>query len=168
VAIALALEPGDRYQTAREMGRALSDGAYGIAVQERHSPARSAPATQATKLLTSDRALADTVGRRAGGAEVADAGAVTPRTPRRGPPRVSAPVVADAGAGVARARRGGRRRGRGLLLGLLGLLVLAGAIVAVALATAPAPTRVTLRHVVYSDVQRASSALRELVEKNTK
>src|SRR5438105_14373877 len=36
VAIALALEPGNRYHSAREMGRALSDGAHGIAPATRH------------------------------------------------------------------------------------------------------------------------------------
>src|SRR5262245_59860714 len=34
VAISLALDPRDRYQTAREMGRALSDGANGLAPGE--------------------------------------------------------------------------------------------------------------------------------------
>src|SRR5712692_3427068 len=38
VAIALALDPTQRYRTARDMGRALSDGANGIAPQERSAP----------------------------------------------------------------------------------------------------------------------------------
>jgi hypothetical protein len=33
---------------------------------------------------------------------------------------------------------------------------------------APAPTKVVLRNVVYSDVQQASSALKQLVSENTK
>ena len=41
-------------------------------------------------------------------------------------------------------------------------------IVAVVLITAPAPTKVVLRNVVYSDVQQASSALKQLVSENTK
>ena len=36
------------------------------------------------------------------------------------------------------------------------------------LITAPAPTKVVLRNVVYSDVQQASSALKQLVSENTK
>jgi hypothetical protein len=46
--------------------------------------------------------------------------------------------------------------------------VLAAVIVAVVVATAPAPTRVVLRNVVYSDVQQAASALKQLVSENTK
>src|SRR5437588_7818108 len=54
VAIALALEPGNRYHTAREMGRSLADGARGIPPAESHT-ARTAAATQATSLLARDR-----------------------------------------------------------------------------------------------------------------
>jgi hypothetical protein len=38
----------------------------------------------------------------------------------------------------------------------------------VVLISAPSPTKVTLRNVVYHDVQQASSALRQLVSENTK
>jgi hypothetical protein len=48
------------------------------------------------------------------------------------------------------------------------LLTLALAIIAVVLITAPSPTRVTLRNVVYHDVQQASSALKQLVSENEK
>jgi beta-lactam-binding protein with PASTA domain len=48
------------------------------------------------------------------------------------------------------------------------LLVLVAAIVVVVVATAPAPTKVVLRNVVYSDVQQATSALKQLVSENTK
>jgi hypothetical protein len=41
-------------------------------------------------------------------------------------------------------------------------------VVAVVLATAPPPTKVVLRNVVYSDVQQAASALKQLVSENTK
>jgi peptidoglycan/LPS O-acetylase OafA/YrhL len=60
-----------------------------------------------------------------------------------------------------------RRRGRLVPL-LVALLVLAVVIVAIVIATAPAPTKVVLRNVVYSDVQQASSALKQLVSENTK
>jgi hypothetical protein len=61
-----------------------------------------------------------------------------------------------------------RRRGRGLFAGLFALLVLAAAIAVVVLATAPAHTRVTLRNVVYQDVERAAGSLKQLVSENTK
>jgi len=162
VALALALDPRDRYQTAREMGRAIEDGARGISpVEPAEGGARGGPATAATSLLA-------TVGphgsERGGGGSAA--GAVTPRRPRQGPPRHQAPVVAPASASSA-SSPAGRRRGR-LLPAMLVLLAIVVAIVAVVIATAPAPTKVVLRNVVYSDVQQASSALKQLVAENTK
>src|SRR5437588_5216068 len=50
VAIALALDPGNRYDSAREMGRALADGARGIPPAVGHAPRRAA-ATEATSRL---------------------------------------------------------------------------------------------------------------------
>jgi serine/threonine-protein kinase len=158
VAIALALDPQERYQTAREMGRALSDGAHGIAPGERTAGAR-APATEATSVLTGGQRQAGRVP-----AQGPAASAVTPRRPRSGPPRQSA-ARSPADSGPARSSR---RRGRGLLLVLLGLLVLAVVIVAVYFATSSTPTEVRLRKVVYSDLQQASSALEQLVAENTK
>jgi eukaryotic-like serine/threonine-protein kinase len=156
VAISLALDPSERYETAREMGRALSDGAHGLAPGERRGAARSAPATEATSVLGATRRQ---------GAREPDAGAtaVTPRRPRSGPPRraAAAPVQQQAPAAIR------RRRGRLVPL-LVALLVLAVVIVAIVIATAPAPTKVVLRNVVYSDVQQASSALKQLVSENTK
>jgi eukaryotic-like serine/threonine-protein kinase len=152
VAIALALDPRERYSTAREMGRALSDGARGSAPGERPTPARSAPATQATSVLSGSRRSAP------------PPRAVATRRPRPGPARAKPAVAAAARPAAARPRRG-----RGRLLGiLLGLFALALAIVAIVLITAPSPTKVVLRNVVYSDVQRAASALQQLVSENTK
>ena len=164
VAIALALDPRDRYQTAREMGRAISDGARGISPVE--------PPTAATRRSgdrgdepAGDRA-ASVLSGGARGSSGAQPGAVTPRRPRPGPPRQTRPE-----RGVRppphRLRPPGAGRGR-LLLALLVLLALAVVIVAVVIATAPAPTKVVLRNVVYSDVQQASSALKQLVAENTK
>jgi eukaryotic-like serine/threonine-protein kinase len=164
VALALALDPRDRYQTAREMGRAIDDGAHGIPPGEPPSGKRGGggkvgPETAATSLLA--------VGPRRSerGAGSSSAGAVTPRRPRPGPPRHQAPVVASSSAPPA--QRAGRRGGR-LLLAILVLLTIAVAIAVVVVATAPAPTKVVLRNVVYSDVQHASSALKQLVSENTK
>jgi eukaryotic-like serine/threonine-protein kinase len=163
VAVALALDPRDRYHTAREMGRALSDGARGIAPAERKAGARDAPATQATTVLRQSRG--------SGGSSAADtasprAGAVTPRRPRPGPPRDRPPILAPASAPANERRR--RSAASRLLLGLLALALLAAVVLAVVLITAPAPTKVMLRQVVYSDVQQASTALKQLVSENTK
>ncbi|HEV3284491.1 MAG TPA: protein kinase [Solirubrobacteraceae bacterium] len=153
VARALELDPRERYQTAREMGRGLRDGLDGIGPGERPER-RRAPATEATTVMaagrggTRERATAPTA-------------AVAPRQPRRGPPRAAAVQPAYAAAP--------RRRGRGRLLGvLLALVALALVIVAVVLITAPSETRVVLRQVVYKDVQQAAGALKSLVSENTK
>ena len=50
---------------------------------------------------------------------------------------------------------------------LLAVLALALVVVAVVVITAPAPTKVTLRNVVYRDVQKATTALQQLVSENT-
>ncbi|HEY4427647.1 MAG TPA: protein kinase [Solirubrobacteraceae bacterium] len=159
VAVALALDPRDRYQTAREMGRALRDGAGGVAPGERRAQARGAPATQATSVLASERGSAGGRGSATGATR-----ALSTRRPRPGPKR-EAPAARPARAAAAPARD---RRGNRLVLVLLGVLAIAAAIIAIVLVSAPAQTRVTLRNVVYSDVRQASSALKQLVSENTK
>jgi eukaryotic-like serine/threonine-protein kinase len=164
VAIALALEASDRYQTAREMGRALRDGANGIAPPDRSARARNAPATQATSLLERSQASAAAGGPQRSGS----ARATTPRRPRQGPPREQAPTPAPAPVPAGGRRGGGRATGSGLLIGALAVALIAAVIVAAVIITTPAPTKVVLRNVVYSDVQQASSALKALVVENTK
>jgi len=157
VAIALALDPRDRYKTALEMGHALSHGAQGVPPRERARAARAEPRTQATTVLPSVR--------RSGSAAVTGVREkrVPARRPRQGPSRDVA-VIDHA----PRAAAVTRRRGAGRLLGaLLALLVLALVIVAVVVLTVPPPTKVVLRNVVYSDVQQAASALKQLVSENT-
>ena len=163
VAIALAVDPADRYQTAREMGRALTDGEHGIALTPRRRGARP-PATDATRLLAGAPGPAHP---RGDDSATAPAGAVKPRRPRPGPARAAAaPAQASARPTESRAVR---RRSRGrLLFALLALLALAGAIAAVAIVTVPTTTKVFLRNVVYTDVQQTSSALKQLVSENTK
>jgi eukaryotic-like serine/threonine-protein kinase len=171
VAIALALDPGDRYDTAREMGRALSDGANGIAPGERPARPRGAPPTEATSLLPSNRRSAGArPTERATAAGAGTAGAVTPRLPRPGPPRRQAPIVAPASASAAtrQRRNAGRSPINRLLFALLALLALAVAIVAIVFITAPAPTKVMVRRVVSSDVQQMALELKRLVSENTK
>jgi serine/threonine protein kinase len=157
VAIALALDPRDRYRTANEMRRALHDGARGIAPQ----PPGGAT-THATTVLGGGRR-----GGRGAARTPAPAAAATTtmpvRRPRQGPARAR-----PASQPPARTRPP-RSRGRGRLVGvLLALLAVVLVIVAVVVLTAPAPTQVVLRRVVYSDVQHASSALRQLISENTK
>ena len=164
VAKALALDPEGRYQTAREMRDALNNGMRGVAPS---GPTAGSPAeglTEATSALSSRRRPPAEPGRtgRAG-----SAGVVAPRRPRPGRERRAA--AARSADVPAPSRRGARRSPtRRLVPAVLALLVLALATVAVVLITAPAPTRVTLRNVVYHDVQQASSALRQLVSENTK
>jgi serine/threonine protein kinase len=158
VAIALALDPGNRYHSAREMGRALSDGAHGIAPAARRT-AETAAATQATSLLARDRTP------QRGEPAVAP---VARRQPRPGPRR-RVPIEHPAPAAAApppRAAATPRRRSRAVPA-LLALIALALVVVAIVVLTEPA-TRVTLRKVVYTDVQRTASALKQLVSENTK
>jgi eukaryotic-like serine/threonine-protein kinase len=160
VAIALALMPRDRYQNAREMGRALSDGAHGIPPQERHAAAAPAGATESTSVLAREQPVTAATRQQPapGGAPV------VPRRPRPGPARTSGDV--QPAAAPPRARE--RRRGRGLVLGTLLVLVLAAVIAAVVIIATPTQTTIKLRHVVYSDVQRTAGALKQLVSENTK
>ncbi len=154
VAIALALDPRDRYKTALEMRHGLNDGARGIAPGEPRRPTRAGrvpPATAATSVLTRSR-------------RTSPAPSTVPvRNPRPGPPRArSAGPQSAVRPPAARRRRSGR-----LALALLGLLALAAAVIAVVVLTAPSPAKVVLRNVVYSDVQKASTALKQLVSENT-
>ncbi len=160
VAVALALDPRERYQTAREMGRAISDGADGISPLEPAGADRgtgSPPATQATSVLTG--------GARGGGGGAPASAAVSPRRPRQGPGR-SAGASPREGAAVASRPAGSGPRRLGVVL--LSLLALAGVIAAIVVITAPGSTKVVLRNVVYSDVEEASLALKQLVSENTK
>ncbi|HEU0250386.1 MAG TPA: protein kinase, partial [Solirubrobacteraceae bacterium] len=80
IARALALDPRDRYENAREMGRAIGDGALGIALAEQPRRMRSAaPATEATSVLTAATRAQQPAAKRGP--------AVVPRQPRRGPAR---------------------------------------------------------------------------------
>jgi eukaryotic-like serine/threonine-protein kinase len=156
VAIALALEPQDRYQTAREMGRALSDGAHGISPEHRRRPAAAGAATEATSLMQRD--APPTAATR----QQASADAVVPRRPRPGPPR----AVPEAQGAPARARP--RRRGRRMLFALLALLAIGVAIAAAVLASTAEQTTVRVRSVVSSNVKEAAREISQLVSENTK
>ena len=156
VAIALTLDPRDRYSSAREMGRAIGDGALGIAPAQHHaSPRGASHATEATSVLASTTRVQEGSGR---------GGAVVPRQPRRGPARAAEPAPVAAAQARSGARRGGLRR---LALAVLLLLALGGIIAAVVVLTAPAPTKITLQRVVYEDAQESAEALKQLVQNNS-
>jgi serine/threonine protein kinase len=153
VAIALALDPRNRYASAREMGRATSDGALGISPAEHRSASRGTThATEATSVLTSATRAHGSSDRR---------GAVVPRRPRPGPARAAAPIPV---AAAPRRRSAGGR----LMIGLFALLALGGVIAAIVALSAPTPTKITLRNVVLNDVQESAEALKQLVNQNTK
>jgi hypothetical protein len=176
VAIALALDPRERYRSAREMGHAFGDAQHGVAPAQpggggAAGTRRGGAATAATTVLAAG--AADAAGRGAG---AGDAGASTRRAraaqsepgharqPRPGPApartQSSAPTTPPA-----------RRRGRGLrrVLGaLLALVLLAAIIVGVVLATAPPSTKIVLVNVGYNDAEQVAEALHQLVTENTK
>ncbi|MGC2375478.1 MAG: hypothetical protein WA484_16555, partial [Solirubrobacteraceae bacterium] len=62
-------------------------------------------------------------------------------------------------------RNSGSRR---LATLIVALLALGGLIAAIVVLSAPAPTKITLRNVVYEDAKESAEALRQLVEQNTK
>jgi hypothetical protein len=162
VAIALALDPRDRYRNAREMGRAVSDAQRGIAPVEpagNAGGARSRHATAATSLLAAGSAGA--AGATARTRALTRGGNVSPRQPRPGPAPRAEPLAA------ASAQRG-TSRGRRLFATLFVVLLLVVVIVAIILATAPAPTKVSLREVSYHDIEQTSAALQQLVNENMK
>ncbi len=149
VAIALALDPRERYATARDMGRAMADAMRGIPPEEPATGARGAPATQATSLLATTTRGQDRTAPR---------GAVTPRQPRQGPPRAQAPV-----AEAPRKSNAGR-----VWAAVFVTLVLAVAVAAVLFATTPPATTIRIHNVVHKDVSKAATSLQELVSENTK
>jgi eukaryotic-like serine/threonine-protein kinase len=159
VAMALALDPRDRYNTALEMGHALGNGARGIAPE---SGARGSKRGDASGRGRAAMTSATTVlaGARS---PKQPSGTVPARRPRQGPARAAAAPVQSAGS----ASSAPRRRSSRVLVALLAVLVLVLAIVVVVVATAPATTKVVLRKVVYSDVQQTTSALEKLVSENT-
>lgn len=152
IAIALSLDPRERYEDAREMGRAINDGAHGISPAEHRTSRATVHVTEATSVLASATRAQRTPKR---------AGAVAPRRPRPGPPRAStrAPVAA------APARRSSGSR---LWTWALAVLALGGVIAAIVILSAPAQTKITLRNVFYNDVQESAAALKQLVGENTK
>jgi serine/threonine protein kinase len=157
VAIALALDPRERYRSAREMGRAVADAEHGIAPSEPAGGRHGRPATEATTVLAAG--AAGTAGRDRTPPTRTHAGVQRQPRPGPAPQRAEPPIAAQ-----PRPRGGGARR---LLGAILILLVLAAAVIGVVLATAPPSTRIVLRNVGYSDAEQVAESLREMVRENT-
>lgn len=147
VAIALSLDPDDRYETAREMGDAVSAAARGVAPR---GARRGRHATEATSLLS------------AGGSDWGrPATAVTPRRPRPGPARVAQALPVAAEAQPSRTRRR-------VVATLLALLAIAVVVIVAIVVLSPSPAEVrTTREVVFGNVKQSAEALVNLVEENT-
>jgi serine/threonine-protein kinase len=160
VARALALDPSERYDSAREMGRAIGDGALGIAAAEPRRARGGGAATAATTVLTAGGAAS------AGEARAREPATrhqtVVPRQPRPGPARRPAPRPS---AAPSSRRAAGTRR---LTSAIVALLALAGLIALIVVLSSPASTKITLRNVVYNDAQESAEALKQLVNENTK
>ncbi len=151
VAIALALDPRDRYETAREMGQAVEAATRGIAP---HGARSRGEATKATSLLAASAAT--------GRMRPATATAVNPRRPRQGPARTPGPA-AQAGGGQAEPSHARRR----LAAGLIGAAVLIAVVIAIVLAGSSSPGAYHPRNVIQHSAKETSEALTELVNENT-
>ncbi len=151
IAIALALDPRDRYTTAREMRLGLNEGAREIPPQREVPRNTGSPPTQATSVLV-------------GGAGGAVGATVQKRSPRRGAPREQ-PAPRPARSAPAAQRR--RNRGSRAVLVLAVVVLIAAAAAAAIVATAPGSTKVVLRNVVYSDIHKSTQELKRLVAENT-
>jgi eukaryotic-like serine/threonine-protein kinase len=169
VAVALAMEPAQRYASAPEMAEALGDGLRGV------FPER-AEATAATSLLARDDETGAT--RMMGPDSPRAEPAVRPRQPRRPRPPVEPvdpPAVRDrdaAGAERRRAREQGgrdrsRRRSRRWIALLLVLLLLGGG-VAAAIVLADQSNAVKHVPVDGRDVNSIVDQLHQLVDENTR
>jgi serine/threonine-protein kinase len=157
VAIALRLDPATRYATAEEMGRAIEDGANGIAPQPPAGAGRAErPATSATTVLDGDESSTRVV--RGTPAPVAAA----PRQPRQGPPRRPPPQQPPAGRPAAGSGRLGR-----VIAVVVGLILIVGLIAVLVLAGGGTKGKVTIRSVNKGDVPTVVTQLDSLIDANT-
>lgn len=148
VAVALALDPRDRYENARQMGEAIEAATRGIAPHG----ARRSQATQATSLLAATEATSRM--------RPATAAAPVQRRPRQGPPRMPPPI--EAGPQTAAASHARRR----MFAALAALAVLAAIVIAIAIATSSSPTTFKDREVSMHSAKETSEALIQLVNEN--
>jgi serine/threonine-protein kinase len=159
VAIALRLEPAERYDTALEMAHALEHGANGIPPGRTPTPqsvaAEERAATSATTVMGEDESSTRVV------AGTPPPVVPAPRQPRPGPPRRVPAAAAPAAP---------RPRPRGRILAVLAALVLAGALIAaIILAGGGGGSNRTahLTPVTKRDVPTTVQDLKTLVDQNT-
>jgi serine/threonine-protein kinase len=165
VAIALRIDPRERYPTAAEMGRGLSEAARGIppgagtAVVPPTHGAAALLGEQETAIVGDERtrAIGAPGGRRPGGATV-----VTPRQPRPGAPRRSAREEQEEQARQPQRRASPNTR---LAVIAIGLLVIAAAVIAIVLAL-QSSTHVQLQPSFGHSTQTVVSQLTQLIQSN--
>jgi eukaryotic-like serine/threonine-protein kinase len=156
VALALALEPQGRPQTAAVLEQAIRDGARGVEPVGASDPTiHLAAGLTATRVIEREPATGTHALRR--------------RAPASPPPQVPARRPVTASAPPAAPAHGDRRRGLRRLAALVAVLALLGAGAAVALvATSSGGNAVQLRHIVSSDAQQAVQQLQDLIDRNTR
>ena len=161
VAIALRLDPGQRYRTALEMARALEHGADGLPA-EQPSPvlatAKETAPTSATRVLPGEESATRVVRAPATPPPIAPAA----RQPRPGPPR-RAPAPAAAPAPPR------PQRGSGRVLAVLLAVAVAGAVIAVLILSGAggANQNVRLSPIPSRGVPTIVNDLKTLVQMNT-
>jgi serine/threonine-protein kinase len=157
VAVALALEPEGRYESATAMEQAVRDGARGIAPP--HVPTR---ATEATRVI----------GGRAGSDPTAETRTVSRRRPQTVPARrpggreTIPPAAARRPAAAPAPQRAVARRRLTAVLAMLALIAVIVAVAVVALGSSGGG--VQLRRVAANDAQQAVQQLQSLVDDNTR
>jgi serine/threonine protein kinase len=162
VAIALRIDPRERYPTAAEMGRGLAEGARGIAPGAGTAvvpPVRATAASEAqTAIVVDDRTrpIPGPSSRRPAGTTV-----VTPRQPRPGAPRRSTAEEPDERRAAPRRATTNRR----LAAIAIGLLVVAAAVVAIVLALQPS-SRLHLQPTFGHGAQTVINQLTQVIQTN--
>jgi eukaryotic-like serine/threonine-protein kinase len=159
IAVALALDPENRYPTAAAMADALGNGLHGI-------PPDIEPddATAATRMMAGEDATAATR-MMAGDPTEAPVRPRQPRQPRRPVEPAPAPVRRDPAA--ARRRQPPKRRRGRRALALLLVLLLIGAVIAVVVVLASQSNKAKLIPVTGRDVNSIVNQLHQLVDDNT-
>ncbi|MEA2271875.1 MAG: eukaryotic-like serine/threonine-protein kinase [Solirubrobacteraceae bacterium] len=147
---ALAIEPAERYESAREMGDVMEAAAAGVAPP---------PATAATGVVSRTDEL-PSVEPATGATRAMPRQQARPRQPRPGPPRQrQAPPPPPPRSG------GGGRRALAVML--IALFAAAGAAAAV-VATSSSTRKVHVRQVTGRDTNEIVSSLQRLIEDNTR
>jgi eukaryotic-like serine/threonine-protein kinase len=151
IALALAIDPDGRPESAGALEQAVREGEQGVAPV----PARLGASTTATQLLEHDEPTSAT--------RALPSRKPPPQVAARRPPPVAPPTGRTAAVATASPRRRGLRR-LGALVAVLALLA-AGAAVAI-VATSSSGQRVHLRKVVAGDAQSAVQQLQDLIDQN--